>query len=361
MENMEALFKSSLVRNLSLALALLVGAGYLLKDKALEFWLDEIDHYNKLDEAQFVPDLSARNLTEKQTVTVLLFGDAGAGTQAQHDVASGMWKYCEKSSCDLAIVLGDNIYPSGVTSAGDPLFKTHFESPYRKFVAAADRDFWMLVGNHDRRSSIDAQLRYSDQSPIWKMPAQDYAIPGLPGWLNIYVLDTTFIAKGADIPTFQSAFEKNFQAQLERASSHLCDKTGWRILATHHPLVSNGAKNNRFREDNVYDALHRFIEECGIHLFFSGHEHLQQHVQMGGVDYLIQGAASSTRTRKKPLQRESAISYYLGYELGFGHLTFTEEKIDIRFNDSGGRGLYTTSVPFADHEARRTRAADNFQ
>ena len=76
---MEALFKSSLVRNLSLALFLLVGAGYFLKDEALEFWMDEIDHYNKLEEAQFVPDLSARNLTEKQTVTVLLFGDGGAG------------------------------------------------------------------------------------------------------------------------------------------------------------------------------------------------------------------------------------------------------------------------------------------
>ncbi len=358
---MKTLSRARLVRNFSLALVLLAGAGYFLKDEALAFWQDEIDHYNKLGEAQFVPELSARDLTERQTVAVLLFGDGGAGTQAQHDVATGMWNLCEKNACALALGLGDNFYPSGVNSVADPLFASHFESPYRKFIEAADRDFWMLVGNHDRRSSIDAQLRYSEQSPIWKMPAEDYAIPGLPGWLNIYVLDTTFIAKGADIPTFQGAFEQNFQAQLERASVHLCDTTGWRILATHHPLVSNGARNNRFREDNVYDALQPFIEECGIHLVFSGHEHLQQHVQMGGVDYLIQGAASSTRTRKKPLQRESAISHYLGYELGFGHLTFTAEKLDIRFNGSEGKSLYNTTIPLADPDTRRARAADNFQ
>lgn len=352
---MEIHYKKGLIPKLLLVLFLL-----LATVEAVDFWQDESDAYNKLEDAQFVLDLTANDLTQRRKVGVLLFGDGGMGNQAQYDVASGMWNLCREKTCALAIGLGDNIYPAGVTSISDPLWKSNFESPYEKFIEAADRDFWMAIGNHDRRGSIDAQLRYSQQSPIWKMPARDYAIPNLPRWLNIYVLDTTFIAPGADVPSFQRAFEKNFQAQLERASAHLCKKAGWRVIATHHPLVSNGGRNNRFREDNVYNALHPFIEECGINLVFSGHEHLQQHVQMDGVDYLIQGAASVIRQRAKPLQHSSALSRYLGYQLGFGHLVFTKDKVDIRFSGRNGKSLYVNTIQFAYKKKRQNQAAKLF-
>ena len=314
-----------------------------------------------MGEAQYVPEVTAHVLANKGKIGLLLFGDGGMGNQGQHDVAAGMWNLCKKKPCDLAIGLGDNIYPSGVTSTSDPLWQSSFESPYKKFIEAADLDFWMLVGNHDRRASIDAQIRYTEQSPIWKMPAQDYAIPGLPGWLNIYVLDTTFISKGGDIPPFQSAFEKSFEAQLKRASLHLCDKAGWRILATHHPLISNGARNNRFRENNVYDALHPFIEDCGIHLMFSGHEHMQQHVQMDGMDYLIQGAASYTRERAKPFQRDTALSRYLGYQIGFSHLSFTKRNVLVHFKDHEGKSLHVSNIPRVDFDKRREQANNKFE
>ena len=61
----------------------------------------------------------------------------------------------------------------------------------------------------------------------------------------------------------------------------------------------------------MYDALHKFITECGIHILLSAHEHMQRHVQMDGVDYLIQGAASSIGGRAKPLQHESALSLFM--------------------------------------------------
>jgi tartrate-resistant acid phosphatase type 5 len=357
---MKSPLKAPRFRRYLLVVLALLGVGYALKDHAVEFWEDELDTYERLEEAQFVPVLTAKDLTKKHKIGVLIFGDAGVGTQGQHDVADGMWNLCKTKPCALAIGLGDNIYPSGVTSAQDPQWKTAFESPYKKFIEAPDRDFWMTVGNHDRRSSIDAQLRYSERSPIWKMPGEDYAIPGLPKWLNIYVLDTTFIAKGGDIPTFQSAIEKNFQEQLQRAAAHLCKKPGWRILATHHPLVSNGARNNRFRENNVYAALYPFIEKCDVNLVLSGHEHMQQHVQMDGVEYLIQGAAGYTRMRAKPFQYESALSRYLDYQLGFGHLLFTKKKVVIHFNDSRGKSIYTRTLPLVDPKKKRLQAHDNF-
>ena len=353
--------KSSVIRIGALILIPCLVIGYLLKDEALERWHDELTEYEKLKDGHYIPVVEAKELSHKRKIGVLIFGDGGTGGTTQHDVGSGMWDFCQKKTCDLIIGLGDNIYPAGVTSVSDPLWKSNFESPYQNFVDAAYPDFWMLIGNHDRRGSKDAQLRYSEHSPIWKMPALDYFIPNLPGWLNIYVLDTTFIASGSKVPPFQSAFKTNFQQQLERASTHLCDKTGWRVLATHHPLVSNGARYNRFRENNVYDALYAFIEDCGINLVLSGHEHLQQHVQMDGVDYLIQGAASSTRTRAKPLQHHSALSRYLGYQLGFGHLSFTAEKVTIRFNDYRGKSLYSGTIAYEKANKRQGLASENFQ
>ncbi len=356
---MASLFTTRLAKRLWLLFFVLFASGYLLKDIATDFWQDEVEDFERLKDGMFVLDLQAKDLSRKQKIGVLLFGDGGMGNAAQHEVASGMWELCKMKPCALA--LGDNIYPSGVASANDALWKSNFEAPYKNFIETVDRDFWMLAGNHDRRGSIAAQIRYSQRSPIWKMPARDYKIPGLPNWLNVYMLDTTFIAHGADIPNFQSAFEDNFREQLKRASEHLCDKIGWRIIATHHPLVSNGARNNLFRENNIYDALFPFLEECGIHLVFSGHEHLQQHVQMQGVDYLIQGAAASTRERVKPIQHSSALSRYLGYDLEFAHLTFSKEQVEVWFNNSLGEGLYNTTIQLANHEKRKKQASHNFE
>lgn len=358
---MPTFFTPRLVRRLLLIILLVLAAGYALKDAATEFWQDETEDFERLKDGMFVLDLPAKDMTKKQSIGILIFGDGGTGKTGQFEVASGMWELCKVKPCALALGLGDNIYPSGVASTSDPLWKSNFEAPYKNFIEAADQDFWMLVGNHDRRRSVAAQIRYSELSPIWKMPARDYAIPGLPSWLNIYMLDTTFIAHGADIPTFQSAFEDNFREQLKRASDQLCDKKGWRIVATHHPVVSNGARNNVFRENNVYDALYPFLEECGIHMVFSGHEHLQQHLQMDGVNYLIQGAAASVRERAKPLQHKSALSRYLGYKLGFGHLTFTKEQLEIRFNNSQGESLYTDTIEFASHKKRKKQAVHDFE
>jgi hypothetical protein len=90
--------------------------------------------------------------------------------------------------------------------------------------------------------------------------------------------------------------------------------------------------------------LNSFIEKCDVNLFFSGHEHMQQHVEMDGVNYLIQGAAGRTRQKTKPFQYDTATSRYLDYQLGFGHLMFTKNKVDIRFNGSRGESLYSHTI-----------------
>ena len=60
----------------------------------------------------------------------LFFGDAGTGSKEQFQAAASMEDYCKNSKCDFVALLGDNFYPSGVTSINDPLWNSAFESPY---------------------------------------------------------------------------------------------------------------------------------------------------------------------------------------------------------------------------------------
>ena len=151
--------------------------------------------------------------------TLLAFGDSGTGEEDQKTVAAAMAQACQQSGCDAAIVLGDLIYPSGVESADDSLFKINFEEPY---AVVGPFPFWMSPGNHDHKGSIEAQIAYarSGVSERWKMPAAHYAVQGLPDWLHIYSLDTQVFSRKKRAPD---------QTQAAQARAELCGKPGWRL------------------------------------------------------------------------------------------------------------------------------------
>jgi N-acetylmuramoyl-L-alanine amidase len=57
-------------------------------------------------------------------------GDTGTGGPDQFKVAGAIFQTCASSGCDFGLLLGDNFYPDGVSSADDPQRKTKFEQPY---------------------------------------------------------------------------------------------------------------------------------------------------------------------------------------------------------------------------------------
>ena len=85
---------------------------------------------------------------------------------SQKMVAIGMKRRCATSGCDLAIMLGDNFYDSGVYSVFDDKFEDYFEEPY----ASLDIPFYAALGNHDTRGNVQAQIDYMRRSEYWKMP-----------------------------------------------------------------------------------------------------------------------------------------------------------------------------------------------
>lgn len=316
--------------------------------------------------------LKIQDLSSRENLEFLVFGDSGTGEKDQYKVAEKMNEVCsttETGKCDFALLLGDTIYPNGLESSNANKIsekdyvqlKNKFERPYEKLK---DMDIWVVPGNHEWRGDIQAMINYSKESRLWKMPYNHYKIPLLPDWLHIYGLDTTRINRLYD-------FEKGHKDQLKKkrpnykgtfgnqdAKSELCHKDGWKILFGHHGIytkgphgfIDNGNTRNLLRNINVFkrkefikkmsDSLRPLIKECGVKVLFSGHDHHQEHTEgyysrkkkKVLFHQIIQGSAGKLRrvmnSRIKPHVKKTKFAKSL---FGFSLVKVNRETMKIEF------------------------------
>ncbi|MFV2056829.1 MAG: metallophosphoesterase, partial [Thiohalomonadales bacterium] len=108
----------------------------------------------------------------------IVMGDVGTSTPAQYKVANAVKSLCDNKGCDFVMLLGDNIYQTGVDSIDDEQFRSKFEEPYQDI----DVPFHMVLGNHDYGSGGIGleiqkawyQVAYTNKSNKWKMPHHYY-------------------------------------------------------------------------------------------------------------------------------------------------------------------------------------------
>lgn len=296
----------------------------------------------------------------KDRLVFLVFGDAGTGEADQQRVADRMAAECRaREGCDFALMAGDNIYESGVRPANDrgepdPRFSTQFEVPYREL---GRMDFWAVAGNHDwyRRRSVEAQVAYTNESLRWRMLSHDYAIPMLPAWIRIYALDTTKIVKRRE------------SGQIDRAKQELCGGGGWKLLLGHHPIYSSGTHASRGGELPRVKAglLGPLIESCGVHLYFAGHDHHQEHLTAASFDQIVQGAAGKLRRLREVRDRSPDVRQLaVESKFGFAVIEVTRERLELRFFGYPGQGgseeLHCRILELAtfDDPGRRSRPCD---
>lgn len=273
--------------------------------------------------ARFNSPIEISDHRQKQKITILMFGDAGQGNKDQLIVGKSMFNTCSERNCDFAIMAGDNIYPSGISSPNDPQMIKKFETPYSIFGRF---DFWVVAGNHDwygGTKSVQSEVAYTNQSLRWRMPALNYAIPNLPVWLNIYGIDS----------------DKLTQQQIDQSSSLLCSAQGWKIMFGHHPIYSNGMHGDT---DKIKKAVVPMMQKCGVQFYLAGHDHHQEHLTGQGFETIVQGTAAEKRSVKtktyKPGQaykQNFAVS-----RLGYSILEFTQQTASISFYNELGQIIY---------------------
>ena len=259
-------------------------------------------------------------LMDQQRVRFAVLGDSGMGDAGQAQVATALGRVCAAAGCDFALLLGDNIYPSGVSSLDDPKLQTHVEQVYGPLAIPLHP----VLGNHDIRKNGLVQVLHTLRSKTWRMPNYQYAFT---------TPQAAFFALNTNCSLF--AWQ-----QLER------DMVGvsapWRIVFGHHPLYGSG---NHGSADPI--TLRLWMQDLApqVDFYLSGHNHILEHLAREGerTQYISSGAAGwSGATAGSPHARSEvdATSLFRHDEGGFGWFDLTAVRATFRFYDSQGKMIY---------------------
>ena len=277
------------------------------------------------------------DLSQRESLTILVFGDSGTGREGQARVGQAMFDVCRQRQCDFAVMLGDVMYENGVeidersdaeASLREILsqFENAFERPYRAFAALPGFHFWVSLGNHDYEDDgTGAMVTYSEFSDLWRMPALHYEVGGLPDWLQLHAVHTDTDER-RDLNGMQVA-------SIRR---RLCDEARpdrWKILFGHQPLYNSGHHSNDGDERRTRALLEPLITECGVHLYLAGHAHHQEHLTVRGFEQVIQGAAGKSKGNNNRRREPHVQQRFFSKTFGFAVIDIDPQSIRLDYYD----------------------------
>ena len=291
---------------------------------------------------------STTNNPATPSVRFVAMGDTGTGSNGQLKVGNTISAHCKARGCDFVTLLGDNIYDSGASSADDPIWQTHFETPY----AAIDLDFYAALGNHDYGhggAGTDfgkgkSQIDYTAKSKKWKMPSAYYhfAPKTGEGTVELFALDTNM-----------AMFSRDGDQRKDMAGFIAASTAEWKIAFGHHPYKSNGPHGNAGKYDakagislpivngeGVKDYLEDTI--CGkVDLYLSGHDHSRQWLNEScmGTELAVSGAGA----KATELPGKNA-TLFQSLELGFLYVVIEGKKLTAEFIDENGQTEFTHTM-----------------
>lgn len=279
-----------------------------------------------------VTDLSGRD-----SLTILAFGDSGTGREGQYRVGQAMFDVCQARRCDFALMLGDVLYENGIeideredadASLQEILaqFEAKFARPYAAFAGLPGFHFWVALGNHDYEDDgTDAVITYSEFSDLWRLPALHYEVGRLPDWVQIHAVHTDTDER-RDLNGLQVA-------SLRRDMCRQDDPDRWKIMFGHQPVYNSGHHRNDGDERRARAMLEPMLEECGVHVYLAGHAHHQEHLTVRGFEQVIQGAAGKSKGSNNPRREAHVSQRFFSKTFGFAVITLDPERMRIDFYD----------------------------
>ena len=268
----------------------------------------------------------------KGDLKFLVIGDWGyAQSSSLKDVALAMERTAQVQGPAFVVTTGDNFYPAGVTGVDDPLWHDVFE---KEFPASAFPIPWYpVLGNHDWRGDVQAQIDYGKVNPRWRLPACYYThVEGLPagGSVEFFHLDTQSLVH----PSISQALFDDQLAWLNAALSR--SAADWKIVVGHHTIYSGGGHGDTPR---LARWLAPMFKAHGVHIYLNGHDHSLQHVVVDGVNYITCGSAA-----KLGDVHDIEGTAYDARSAGFGLVAMTLEEFRLNFIGRDGVSLYGTTI-----------------
>ena len=266
----------------------------------------------------------SEQVIQTEGIKILVFGDSGTGDEIQMKVARAMQDFCAKQGCQLGLMLGDNIHPTGVASINDPQFLEKFEKPY----SGLNIPIFAILGEHDwgrkgNMSNWQAQIDYTKKSKIWRMPSDVYSV--IVGDIKIIALNTN------SFPV--SKIQKGWlRKELEES------KARWNLVMGHKPVYSYGYHGDT--DFLVEDVLPLLCEKADLYL--AAHEHKQQVLKADcGLPLLVSGSAGKLR----PEEETGPRALFNLPEPGFAYLWIKNNEMIVQVLSAEGKIRYQLIIP----------------
>lgn len=268
-------------------------------------------------------------------VRFALLGDWGNGDQNTIDVARQMTAVHDRTPLDMVVTAGDNVYPDGAASH----FRNNFEQPFEPLLSRRV-PFYACLGNHDVKAGREAQLKY----PLFNMGGRNYySHTAGGGMVEVFVLDSN--AMDASQLTW-------LDAALRRSTAV------WKVGVLHHPPFSSGKRHGS--DTSIRADVHPLFKRHGVHVVFSGHDHIYQRVTLqDDIQYFVSGAGGKVRigdVNKKDTLVASAYdddSHFMVLEADASAFRFQAINTSGQVVDSGSVAARTSARTLVDRTVAR--------
>jgi len=282
-----------------------------------------------------VPTKRENTNSSKACVQLFAIGDFGARGSVQDkvrdsmaDVAGGI------GGVDGILALGDNLYPNGVGPSGRNM-EDNWKDVYLG-KSSLKTKWYAVTGNHDWAGDAKKMRKYKDSGGFWQMPDFFHSVKfGSSGSdVEVFLLDTE-IWRGGKEKSRRTEQKDWLKRKMQESSAK------WKIVVGHHPIYSGGKHGG---SSSVKSDLDPIMRSNGATIYFSGHDHAQQHIQVNNVNYVVTGAGSKVSTRTSSGVPKGASKIFLK-EAGFAGLSICDsETATLTFYNDGGRAKYTTTL-----------------
>lgn len=206
-------------------------------------------------------------------------GDSGTGDSGQHEIVRAMeFAATSGGRPDLILLLGDNFYPSGVSTSIEEQWQSKIVEPYERFGVT----IYPCLGNHDYGGRVEAQIERTAIDPLWHMPATYYTfvVPiGEDATAQFWALDTEKARRKSADDVEQLAW---LEATLERSTAR------WKVVFGHHPAFSGSVK--RGDSQRMLERIVPTLSRGKVDVYLAGHDHSLQFIgPVDGVRYVVSG------------------------------------------------------------------------
>ena len=273
------------------------------------------------------------------------WGVSGAGNQSK--VAAAMNIVANQCPYDFVISTGDNFYPSGVNSVSDPQWQSSFESIYSGSGLLCP--WYVVLGNHDYKEDVDAEIAYTQVSNRWNMPSRYFSKSfyyGLGNHADFYFLDTNpyqeDLVRSVNLAplSYPDLIPSDTLGQTHWLDSLLSASSAtWKIVVGHHPIYTCGLRKNQ-RQYMV--KLKPIMEQHDVAMYLCGHEHdLQIHKPTGSsMRYVVCGAGGIARPINPPFD----FTEYAEGRSGFMVFELSDQVMHIQVFNENAELLYEDRV-----------------